>query len=143
MKKAITILTSIITLLSLSVNLYADSFNFSLSSSHQNNYTGNLTVNDNDHSWYVYVSSVSFSGMASGAHPVGYEIYFRPYDGNTKASNTYLTFSYKSGGFGNIGVSGDSASYKSGYGNKDSRYRLKSNSNYYTKSQTVNGSWQA
>ncbi len=143
MKRVITFLISVITMIAVTINLNAASLSFTLSSSNHNYYSVNQSVNDNNYSWYVYVSSVSFSGMPSGTHPGGYEIYFRPYKGDTQVSDSYLTFTYTASGFGKIGVSGDSASYKSGYGNKGKSYRIKSNSNFYSKSQTVSASWTA
>ena len=141
MKKIVTVFVSVITLLSVTVSLNAASLSYVLSSSHHDYYSSNIRVKDYDKKWYVYVSEVSFSGMASGAHPVGYEIYFRPYKSDTQVSSLYATFSFKSSGSANIGHSGISLPYSSGYGDNGKIYRIKSNSNYYSKNQTVTANW--
>lgn len=141
MKKIVTVFVSVITMLSVTVSLNAASLSYVLSSSHHDYYSSYIRVTDYDKKWYVYVTEVSFSGMPSGTHPVNYEIYFRPYDGTTAASSSYLTFSYKSSGSANIGHTGASLGYKNGYGDHNDILRIKSNSSYYSKNQTVTANW--
>ena len=141
MKKIVTVFVSVITLLSVTVSLNAASLSYVLSSSHHDYYSSNIRVKDYNEKWYVYVTEVSFSGMASGAHPAGYEIYFRPYQNTTPVTPLYATFTYKSSGSANIGHTGISLPYTSGYGQYNDIYRIKSNSNNYSKNQTVTANW--
>lgn len=141
MKKIVTVFVSVITMLSVTVSLNAASLSYVLSSSHPDYYSSSIRVKDYDKKWYVYVTEVSFSGMPSGTHPVNYEIYYRPYDGTTPVSSSYLTFSYKSSGPANIGHTGASLGYNNGHGNYNDILRIKSNSKNSPKNQTVTANW--
>ncbi len=146
MKRVFSILVSVITMVSISLSLSAAQHDFFYTLSSSNNFKKFSTVAsvaDYNQMWYVYVSYVSFSGMPSGTHPAGYELYFRPYHktDNIQESDSYLTFSYKASGFANIGQMGDSASYKTNEGYHNAEYRMKSNTGYHSKSQTISAYW--
>lgn len=146
MRKTITIMISLIVICALCVNSMAASYTFVLPDDNSSDYSGYESVPDYNNKWYVYVSYVSFSGMPSGTHPANYEVYFRPYSGSTPVCSTHLTFKYRTSGSANIGVTGASKAYKYRddgvqYGGHGESYRLKSNSDNYSKGQTVFTNW--
>ena len=142
MKRFLSFISSVMVIILMANVVWAESVTIGSNSS----WSSTKTVSDNNLSWYVYCSGVSFYGMPNQWYPSGYELYFRAYTGvnGTMASGLATcrvnSYPYPAGSIGQTGIS---VSYYSGYGGYGQSYVLKCNSNCSAPTQSVFFNWTA